>query len=415
MDTDNDQILILGGGFAGLFAALELCDLQCPLPIRLIDSSQDFVFKPFLYELLCDDIETEQIQPTFADLFAKRQATFWQDTVESIDLPARQIHLSSGKNHAFRYLVLALGDVDSRSNSPGAADHAFSFRSAQDVMVLRQHIQATLQKALSTDNDEIRQACLNFVVVGAGRSGIELAATLADFLPEQYQAMGGEPQEIRVVLLHRDAAILPTVKSDMRDAALQALGDRQCPVDIRLETQANAVTADTVEYSQHQQTHILPTATTLWITGSVTHPLIRSLAVAPVHKDDRERPYLTSALQLIGYPHVFAGGDCAINVHTPRSATAQIAHQQGRAIAKNIISMIQGQPSKPCSTTENGILLKTGLDASVVEIFDTVMLTGRVGHLVRRAAYLSLLPTPESNLKRNTQWITGEVLSQFGL
>lgn len=416
MNSEDKQVLVLGGGFVGLFAALSLRELECPLPIRLVDRNAHFVFKPLLYELLAEEVDLEQICPKYEDLLADKDISFVQADVESLDLLERQVQFATGGTpDSFQYLVLALGDQDSRDQVSGAAEHTFSFRSAQDVLRVREHLESMLQEALQTSDRAARTALLTVAIIGAGPEGVELAATLADLLPAWYEALGGDTAEIHLCLLHRGLEILPTIDRQLRTKALTALDNRRIAVDVQLDAVVDNVSPSSIHYTQQQQDRELSAATMLWAAGSKTHALIQQLSIDQTYKDERQRPYLTSALQLIQFPEVFAGGDCAVNVHTPQSATAQIAYQHGRAIAENIMCLIADQPLVPCDVTQQGTFLKVGQQKSLVDVFDTVMLSGKVGHLARRAVYLSLVPQPGKPLELHTQWIADEMLSQFNL
>lgn len=411
---DSDQVLILGGGFAGLFAALHLSSSNCPLAINIIDRETHFVFKPLLYELLSDEVETDVVWPRYDDLLSGRDVTFTQGTVQSIDLQNQRVELESGQRLQYRFLVIALGDSVGYFGVPGAEEFTFTFRTAQDAFDLSKHLRQTLQQALQTDDDERRRALLTTAIVGAGASGVELSATLADLLPAWYEEIGGNGEDIRIVLLQRGSTILDgNISNSIRDAAKISLSKRNTPVELQLNATVTEITADSLVYRRDDQSCSLLADTVVWTAGSATHPVIQSLPIADVHQDDRGRPYLTSALQVIDFPNVFAGGDCAVNVHEPMPADAQVAYQQGRAIAHNIMALIEGRDPEPSDITIRGTLLKLGIEESIAEIFGKVDVSGRIGHLIRRATYLSLLPTPARNLRIGAEWIADEVLDPF--
>ncbi|MBE7383850.1 MAG: NAD(P)/FAD-dependent oxidoreductase [Leptolyngbya sp. SIO1E4] len=407
-------MLILGGGFAGLFTALYLSDLECPLPVTLIDRNPRFIFKPLLYELLSHEVDVDVAWPHYEELLSDRDVTYVKGSIGSIDLQAQQVELESGLSYGYRYLVIALGDIAAYFNVPGAEDHAFTFRTAEDALNLGKHLRQTLQQAVQTEVAEQRQALLTTAIVGAGPSGVELAATLADLLPAWYETLGGNPQEIRVVLLQRSSDILQGVVGvGLQETAEKALNKRRIPVELRLNSTVQVVEPDSLTYCQADTETSLAASTIVWTAGSATHPLIEALPIPEMHCDPRGRPYLTSALQLIGLPNVFAGGDCAVNVHAPQPATAQVAYQQGRAIAQNIMALIENRSPEPADVKLRGNLIKLGMEESTVEILKKVKISGHIGHLIRQAAYLNLLPTPARNLKLSSEWITDELFEQF--
>lgn len=410
--SQDRQVLILGGGFAGLFTALHLGNAGCSLPVTVIDRNQRFVFKPLLYELLSDDIQREVVWPEYEALMADRDVTVISGEIRRIDLGKQQVELASGQICPYEYLVIALGNaVD--FNVPGAREHALTFRTAEDALALKTHYQEVLQQAIATTAPQERETLLTTAIVGGGPTGVELAATLADFLPLQYEALGGNPQDIRVLLLQKDAEILPGYSGSVRTAVEKALSNRQVPVKIHLNALIEQVTAGNLQYEQDEQSHALTAATLVWTAGSITHPLIKTLPIPEVHRDPEGRPYLTSALQIIGLPNVFAGGDCAVDPRELSPATAQVAYQHGKAIAQNIMALIKGESAQPVNIKLRGTFVKSGLETSVVEILNQFVITGQAGHLARQGTYLNLLPTPARNLKLSAEWIADEVLEQF--
>lgn len=413
VDTDN-QVLILGGGFAGLFTALHLSSSNCPLPVKLIDREPRFIFKPLLYELLSNEVQVDITWPSYEELLANRGITHILGSVQAINLSNRRVELESGVSYGYRYLVLALGDMAGYFGVPGAQDYTFAFRTAQDALDLGKHLRQKLQQAAQTKDVEKRRALLTVAIVGAGPSGVELTATLADLLPDWYQQLDGNPEEIRIVVLQRNSDILKGAVGDsLRQTAKKALTKRQIPVELLLNASVKEVEPDALSYHQADETSTLKAETIVWTAGSATHPLIKSLPIPEEHRDPRDRPYVTSALQIIGLPNVFAGGDCAVDARDPQPATAQVAYQQGRAIARNIQALIEDREPEPVDINIRGTLMKLGIGESVAEILDKVKIEGRVGHLVRQATYLSLLPTPARNLKLSAEWITDEIFEQF--
>ncbi|MEH1943079.1 MAG: FAD-dependent oxidoreductase [Nostoc sp.] len=159
---DNLPIVIVGGGFAGLFAALHLRDLHSG-PIILIDQTWCFVFKPLLYELLSSEVKLELICPRYDRLLHNTGITFVLGTVEAIDLDQKQVKLN-GLTYSYRYLVLALGSTTSYFGIPGAKEHALSFRTGYDVFALGQHLRNRLQIATQTEDMEERRAMLTVAI-----------------------------------------------------------------------------------------------------------------------------------------------------------------------------------------------------------------------------------------------------------
>ena len=420
-ETDNDSpIVILGGGFAGLFAALHLRDVH-DCPIILVDQSWSFVFKPLLYELLTSEVKLELICPRYDELLYNSGITFVLGTVEAIDLHQKQVNLNSGLKYSYRQLVLALGSTTSYLNIPGAQEHTRPFRTTDDVFALAQHLRNRLQLAAQTEDPTKRQALLTVAIVGGGASGIELAATLADLLPTWYVPLGGNAADLRIVLLQRGAAVLKESSDRLRETAEAALQQRTAAVEVLLGSEVKAVLPGAVEFERDGQREQLAAATVIWTTGNAIHPVIEALPIAPENRDQQHRLLVKTTLQLPEFPEVFAAGDCAIDPSNPQPATAQVAYQQGAAIAHNIKALMAGKSFTPVTVNLRGTLMKLGLHESAVEIFVRVAgahhlryeLKGQLGQAIRLASYLELMPTPARNFVNGTGWFTEEILQRL--
>jgi NADH dehydrogenase FAD-containing subunit len=398
--------VILGAGFTGLFAALHLCHRRYPKHIVLIDRAERFVFKPLLYELLSGEMTDLQVQPRYADLFECDSVTFVQDDIHTIDLDQQTIKLESGLVYRYSNLVLGLGSVPNYFGIKGAEEHPFTFRSGEDAIALRRHLRDCLQRATQA-NEEQQQALLTVAIVGAGPSGLEMAATLADLLPQWYDRLHGDPKHIRIVVLNRSHEILKgDINGHLREIVQNALETRS--VEIIQGVAVKSVSPDALEYEQDQEIKVLHTATVIWTAGNGVHPLVQQLAIPMENRDRTGRLCVTPTLQLPDFPEVFVGGDCAV-LEKPLPATAQVAYQQGAAIAHNLAAIAQGQPLKPSTVALRGTLMKLGLGESVANLFDRVPITGRAGHLVRQGTYLELLPVSVHNFKATVNWLTNEV------
>ncbi|OUL19329.1 NAD(P)/FAD-dependent oxidoreductase [Nostoc sp. 106C] len=410
MNSPVYQTVIVGGGFTGLFTALHLAHEHYPRSVILIDQNDRFCFKPLLYEYFDGEMDTFQVVPRFSELLKGSGVIFVQDTVQSIDLQQREVKLISGNSYNYSNLVLAVGSVTSYQRVEGAKEHALSFWTQQDAIAIDKHLRSCLQKALQTEDAEQRRQLLTVVVVGGGASGVEMAATLADFLPHWYSALGGNSSEIRVVLLNHGKEILNgDINDPLRPTAEQELQKRVVPVEIILEAGATAVRSNAVEYQRHDRVETIATYTTIWTAGTTTHPLIKDLPIPPEHRDKRDRLLVTPTMQLLDFPEVFAGGDCAAVQDSSLPPTAQVAYQQGADIAKNLKAIALGEDLQPAQVNIRGTLLKLGLGAAAANLFNAFEVAGEPAHLIRQGTYLTLLPTPIHDFKATTEWLDEEI------
>jgi demethylphylloquinone reductase len=401
--------IILGGGFTGLFTALHLSHQHYQTPTILIDRNSRFIFKPLLYEFLSGEMNTRYICPRYDNLLHKSGIEFIQDTIQSIDLQNRQVKLTSGLHYNYSNLVISLGSVAGYCDVEGAKENTLQFSSTEDAVVLAKHLRDCLQRATQASKPE-QQTLLTVAIMGGGCTGIELAATLADLLPNWYTPLGGDITDIRVVVIQRGKEMLKGYSDSLRQTTQAALEDRNVPVEILLETEVIAVHPNTVVIKRNNQIEELSAATIIWATGTAINPLIDTLSIPEANRDKQGRLKLTSTLQLLDFPEVFAGGDCTV-MEEPLPATAQVAYQQGAAIANNLTALAEGHPLPPVEIGLRGTLLKLGLDDSVADLYDRYQVKGRLGHLIRQAAYVDLLPTPARNFKGTIEWLSDELFN----
>ncbi|BAY08451.1 NAD(P)/FAD-dependent oxidoreductase [Calothrix sp. NIES-2098] len=409
MQQASHPTVILGGGFAGLFTALHLSQQNYSQPIILIEQRDRFSFKPLLYELLSGELHSEQVYPRYKELLAGSRVTFVQDTVKSIDLNQRKVTVASGEVFHYGNLVLTLGGKTTYFNTPGAAEYAMPLTSGAEAIALRKHLRYRLHQAIQTQDAARRRLLLTVAIVGAGPAGIELACTLADLLPIWYDELGGDADEIRIVLVNRSREILKgDVNSHLRCTAQRALKNRVVPVDFLFDAAVTKIQADGIEYQQQDKNQLLPAGTIAWTAGTAPNPLLMELPV----KNNRGRLIVTPTLQLPEFPEVFAAGDCATNSDAPQPPTAQVAYQQGKAIAHNLQRIEEGKPAVPMAIQMRGTLMKLGLNEGVANLFNKVQIKGQPGHFLREATYLQLLPNSARNLKVTTEWLTDELFQR---
>jgi len=441
MTTPIYQTVILGGGFIGLFTALHLSHQHYPRSIILIDQNDRFCFKPLLYEYFSGEMDADQVLPRYEELLKNSGVIFVQGSVQAIDLPQRQVQLMSGDCYRYSNLVLAVGSVTGYFGVEGAKENALSFRTQEDAIGIDWHLRDCLQRAIQLQDSALRRKLLTTIVVGGGPSGVEMAATLADFVPQWYAAIGGNPEEVQVVLINHGELLEGDINGQLRTTAEQALQERAVPVEVIIGAKVTAVHSDHLEYQRNGQVETLVSGTIIWTTGTNTHPLIKSLPIPDEHRDKHGRLSVTSTLQLPDFPEVFAGGDCAVDLQPesgigdeyepaehqseqatraethhpnlkPLPPTAQVAYQQGAAIAYNLRALALGYDLKPANVNLRGTLLKLGLNNSAANAFNTIEVTGEAGHLIRQGTYLELLPTPIHNFKATTDWLKDEIIER---
>jgi NADH dehydrogenase len=382
------KIVILGGGFGGLFTALQLDQLpwRCPPEIVLIDKSDRFLFTPLLYELVTNEMAVWEIAPPFAELLADTAVQFHQGLVTGIDLQERTVQVQTAVAMAvldYDVLVVALGNTV----SPSPSDLTLSFRSLKDA----QHLVHQLSQLEQSPKEKIR-VC----VVGGGSSGVELACKISDRLKERG----------RVRIIERGNLLLKNSPPANRRAGEQALRERGVWLDYN--TKLVAVEEGQILLDYGNSLESLPVDLVLWTAGNSPHRLVQdliqrfqlshtangSLAIAPT-------------LQLPAYPHVFALGDIANLTDNSLPATAQVAYQQASYCARNIWAYLTQNELQPFVYVPLGEFLSLGVGQSSMSTpFLPFGMRGSLPNLLRRLVYLGRMPTFKHQCQVALHWLS---------
>jgi demethylphylloquinone reductase len=396
MTHSSARICILGGGFGGLYTALRLSQLPWTTPekpeICLVDQSDRFLFAPLLYELMTGELQSWEIAPTFADLLAGTGIRFIQDKVAQIEVATQTVTLQSGLELSSDRLVLALGGETPMDLVPGSADHALPFRTIQDA----HRLEAQLRQWETSPADKIRIA-----IIGGGYSGVELACKLADRLGDRG----------RIRLVEQGDKILRNSPDFNREAAIKALDERGVWLD--LETKVERITSDTLDLHYKGNVDTLPVEIVIWTVGTRVVDAVKSL---PLPQSDRGQLMITSTLQVVDHPHIFALGDLAAGQDAEGKSvptTAQSAFQQAEYAGWNIWASLCDRPLLPFRYVHLGEMMTLGTDNATLTGLG-LKLDGPVAALARRVAYLYRMPTLDHQLRVGLSWITQPLVSMFG-
>jgi NADH dehydrogenase len=404
------HICILGAGFGGLYTALELSQRPWDTPpeITLVDRHDRFVFLPLLYELLTGEMEDWEVAPKIVDLLMPPSVIpqgqssqppqlpcpigFIQGEVSQISLDQKQVTLADGKILAFDCLVLALGGITPVDQVPGSSEYALPFRGLSDVQRLRQALHHWEKK---DPQDQIRIA-----IAGAGASGIELACKLKDRL--------GARAQIR--LIDRGSSILRSFTEASIQATIEALKQRQ--IRVELNTEVLLITSDRIQTRTQDLISQDPVDGVIWTVGTEVAPVVRDL---PLAKNERHQLRLTSTLQTLDRPEIFALGDLALTIDAQGNAvpaTAQAAFQQASYCAWNVWAYLTHRPLLPFRYEPLGEMLSLGTDTAVLSGLG-LTLSGPFAYIARRLVYLSRMPTLDHQVRVGWNWMTRPFLTEL--
>ena len=401
------RVVILGGGFAGIYAAMELekaLGKGADLEIVLVNKENYFVFQPMLPEVISGTIGILDVVSPIRRLLPRTDLHVRD--VEEVDLEKKVVVTSPGfrpQPHVipFDHLVLALGSVTDFRGLRGLPDHAFPFKNLGDALNLRNHvIRALDEAAIERDDEVLRKQLLTFVVAGGGFSGVEVVAELNDFVREVARSYAGiDPREIRIVLLHAGQRILPEVAESLAVFAQGILMRRG--VEIRFETKLEAATSDAALLRGGET---IPTKTLVSTVPSFPHPLLETL---PLAKGKNRRLLANRHLQAEGRTDVWTFGDCAVVPQadgTPAPPTAQHAIRQAKVAAENIVATLQGRPLRTFDFKGLGKMGALGHRSAVAELPFGIKVSGFPAWWIWRSIYLAKLPGWGRRLRVASAW-----------
>jgi len=402
---DPTRILILGGGFGGLYAALELertLARRKDIEVCLVNRDNFFLFTPMLHEVAASDLDITHIVNPVRKLL--KRVRFFCGGAESIDLDKRIVHVWHGEEHhphemPFDHLVLALGSVTNFHSLPGVAERAMTMKTLGDAIALRNRIIAHLEEADFECCASIRTPLLTFVVAGGGFAGVETAAAINDFIHEALPFYSNiQRADTRVVLVHSGQAILPELSEKLGRYAQTILSRRG--VDIRLGVRLASYDGQQVTLSDSAA---IASRTLIWTAGTAPNPLLATLPCV----QERGRLVVNEHLQCPDHPNVWALGDCAVVPDIKRGGshppTAQHALREGRIAARNIAAALKGRPLKPFKFTTLGQLASIGRRTGVANILG-VNFSGFLAWWLWRSIYLSKLPRFEKKFRVALDW-----------
>jgi NADH dehydrogenase len=398
------RILILGGGFAGLYAAMQLEKTLARAPdveVTLVNRENFFLFTPMLHEVAASDLDLTTIVNPVRKML--KRVNFFAGEVESIDLPGKQVVVSHGFDHhhhllEYDHLVVGLGSITNFYNLPGLEQRALTMKSLGDAMTLRNHLIAHLEEA-DSECCAVKHPLLTFVVAGGGFAGVETVAGLNDFVRDALPSYRHLTERmLRIVLVHPGAVILPELGEKLGAYAQEKLGERG--VEIRVNTKVEAVSERGVSLSDGT---MIETNTLVWTAGTSPNPLLQALECTK----ERGRLVVNEYMEVAGWPGVWALGDCAAvpDRTTGKSCppTAQHALRQGKVLAGNIAAAIRGGRKRPFVFSTIGQLAAIGKRTGVANILG-VNFSGFIAWWLWRTIYLSKLPRFEKKLRVALDW-----------
>jgi NADH:ubiquinone reductase (H+-translocating) len=408
------NIVILGGGFAGMTTAIGLEQEirgDRPALVTLISETNALLFTPMLAEVAGGSLEASHISTPLRTSLHRTE--FVRGSVEAVD-PERRVvkvssvggHLGTAREIPYDHLVLALGSVSNYFGADGIERHSLDFKTLLDASRIRNHVIEMFERADRESDPEIRRALVTIVVAGGGFAGVELAGAINDFargISADYPAVAAD--EIRILLVHSRDRILPELSESLARYAQNRMAARG--VIFRLSTRVLDAREGQVTLSDG----VIATQTLVWTAGSSPNPLLKALGLAT---DKRGAAVVDSTMAVAGHPGIWALGDCAaVKDGISGKAcppTAQFALRQGRALARNIDHALKGKPLSPFHFDSLGSLCVVGHQTACAELTipfarsRSLRFSGLFAWIMWRGIYVAKLPGLERKARVLLDW-----------
>jgi NADH dehydrogenase len=361
-DGGLPRVVIVGGGFGGLFAARAL--RNAPVRIKLLDRNNHHLFQPLLYQVATALLaEADVAQPIRSILRRQRNTRVVLAEVTGVDLERRRIRLLDGEC-PYDYLILATGARHSYFGHDEWERFAPGLKTLDDAREIRQRFLLAFELAESEEDPGLQRELLTFVIVGGGPTGVELAGTMSEFarrtVRHDYRAF--DPRTARVILLEGGPRILPTYPPKLIREAEKSL--RKLGVEVRTNAIVTGVDERGVAIGEER----IAARNVFWAAGNVASPVTRTFRV-PL--DRFGRVPVEPDLSIPGHPEAFAIGDLALfkdRKGEPLPGVAPVAMQQARHAAETIRLRIAGKPSRPFRYSDRGNLATIGRAAAVADL-----------------------------------------------
>jgi NADH dehydrogenase len=396
--NDHPHVVIVGAGFGGLGVAEHLS--HAPARITLIDRNNYHTFQPLLYQVATSLLNAEDVGAPVRSMFRHQEnVTFRMATVTDIDVPGRQIQVDDGHRMDYDYLVLAGGANVNYFNTPGAAENALPLYTLLNAVKLRNRIISQFEAA-DRDPELIEDGALNFVIVGAGPTGVETAGALADLfynrLPRDYHGLSTE--KARIIVVERGKELLAQFEESLRVYAKKQLEERR--VELRLGEAVAEVGGSMVRLESGE---IIKSHSVIWAAGIRANPLADMLRL-PQGRGGRVK--LNPDLSVPDHPEIFVVGDMG-EVTSEGQVLPQlgsVAMQSGDHVGRQITRRMLGEETQPFKYWDKGIMATIGRNSAVVEFPNKMTLKGPLAYFAWLGVHLTLLSGVRNRMETLWNW-----------
>jgi NADH dehydrogenase len=383
----STRVCVIGCGFGGMEAVRALARSEA-VEVILLDRTNHHLFQPLLYQVATADVAAPAVSGPIRHILRRQmrsgRLTILRAEVMSIDAPHRKLLLDDGEELAYDHLIVAAGATHSYFGHDEWARFAPGLKTLTDAFDIRSRIVGAFERAERTLDDDERGACLNFVIIGGGPTGVELAGALAEIarhtLPDEFRRI--DSRRARIVLMEGSPRLLSAFDDELSLSAKRQL--EKIGVEVHTGCQVVGIDAEGVDFDQQGQRRRLAARTVLWAAGVAASPLGKALAMSAGAALDRAgRVVVQPDLSLAGHPEIHVIGDLAAastpapdGSAKPVPGVSPAAKQMGRHAAVNLLRRLKGEPARPFRYIDYGSLSTLGRAAAVVQL--EVPVLGRI-------------------------------------
>lgn len=392
------QVVIIGGGFAGLDAARRLRKVRCE--VTIVDRHNHHVFQPLLYQVATAGLSPGDIASPIRWILRRQdRLRVLLAKVEHIETANRTLILDRGDRVPYDFLIVCAGATHSYFGHDQWSRIAPGLKTLDDALALRRRLLLAFEEAEREHVPERQQFLLTFVIIGGGPTGVELAGALAEIarhaLRREFDAV--DPASARIILIEAGPSILPAFPESLRESAKRAL--ERLGVQVRVGRPVTNVTDGAVHIGDER----IAAHTIIWAAGVAAESIARDLGP---HLDRAGRVIVNPDLSVPGHPEVFVAGDLASFSHQtgkPLPGVAQVAKQQGAHAARNVARLIAGQPTRAFRYFDPGNMATIGRNAAIAD-FGFLRVSGYLGWLIWLFVHILFLIGFRNRVSVMLQW-----------
>jgi NADH dehydrogenase len=380
-EPDSPHVIIVGAGFAGLAMVDDL--RKAGARVTIIDKNLYSAFQPLLYQVATGGLNPGDVSYPVGGFASRRRTRYIRGELVSVDTTARGVRLADGRALTYDYLVIATGVSANYFGLPGAEEYTFGLYTREDAIVLRDHLMNGFERLSADDSG---RSSLSITVVGGGATGVELAGTLGELRSDVLHATfpNVTPARVCVTLVEMAPSLLTAFHPKLREYTARQLKDRA--VKLLLGTKIASIEPDRVVFDGGKS---LLSDLTVWAAG-VAAP--SSVAGWGLPQGRGGRILVGPDLRVTGTDRVFAAGDIALNPDNPSPQLAQPALQEGKHVAAQIASLLQGGQTTPFQYHDKGTMATIGRKSAVVQLVRPALrITGTIAWLTWLVLHLFYL------------------------